>query len=389
MAGPAKTTWRLMISSLALGLIPHAGAAGEAAPSGLIIPISQTVMHDGTIRYSIWVKVGHRTVEAMLDTGSAGLRVLPPVVPGDLTGLPTEATYDNGVRLKGLSVPIGVEIGALSGTVPVEVVDKPECDATEANCPVSKHGGTFLIGGDGLSGHGYSAILGIGFSERSPDVPNPLEALGAGQWMVELPSPDDPSATGRLVLKPDAAAQAGFKMAPAVKGGDFFGCLQTKKPEQMICGPLLLDTGAPSIMAVTQDTETSEIWPKGRAANFRFRSGQTLSFDTGGAGDMSQVRIVPAKQRPKLGDSFILAGLFPYYFYDVLYDAAAHKVGLKERDKPAREAAAPARQAAAETPAAMEQPPAKPAVEAPLLKAAPGKPEGPRELPPQDTANTP
>jgi hypothetical protein len=142
-------------------------------------------------------------------------------------------------------------------------------------------------------------------------------------------------------------------------------------------------------MAVTQDTETSEIWPKGRAANFRFRSGQTLSFDTGGAGDMSQVRIVPAKQRPKLGDSFILAGLFPYYFYDVLYDAAAHKVGLKERDKPAREAAAPARQAAAETPAAMEQPPAKPAVEAPLLKAAPGKPEGPRELPPQDTANTP
>ncbi|MDR3460730.1 MAG: hypothetical protein P4L76_00255 [Beijerinckiaceae bacterium] len=385
MAGSAKPTWRLIISSLALGLIPHAGTAGDAPPSGLTIPISQTVMRDGTIRYSIWVKVGHRTVEAMLDTGSTGLRVLPPVVPGDLTGLPTEVTYENGVRLRGLSIPVGVEIGDLSGTVPVEVVDKTDCDATEANCPVPKHG-TYLIGGDGLSGHGYSAILGIGFSERSTDVPNPLEVLGATQWMVELPSPDEPSATGRLVLKPDADAQAGFKMAPAVKGGDFFGCLQTKKPEQMICGPLLLDTGAPNIMAVTQDAETGEIWPRGRPANFRFRSGQTLSFDSGGAGDMSQVRIVPAKQRPKLGDSFILAGLFPYYFYDVLYDAAAHKVGLRERDRPTRESPAPTRQAAVEAPATKEPPPAKAAIEAPALKAAP---DTPRELPPQDVANTP
>ena len=380
MAGSAKPTWRLMISSLALGLVSHAGMAVAASPSGITIPINQTTMRNGAIRYSIWLKVGHRIVEAMLDTGSTGLRVLPPVVPGDLTGLPTEVTYDNGVRLRGLSIPVGVEIGDLSGTVPIEVVDKSDCDATEANCPARKHGGTFLIGGDGLSGHGYSAILGIGFSERGSDVPNPLEALGASQWMVELPSPDDPSATGRLVLNPDAAAQAGFKMAPAVKGGDFFGCLQTKKPEQMICGPLLLDTGAPSIMAVTQDTETGEIWPKGRAANFRFRSGQTLSFDSGGAGDMSQVRIVPAKQRPKLGDSFILAGLFPYYFYDVLYDAAAHKVGLKERDKTGQDTAAPTRQAAAETPPTMERV---------LANAAPEKREPPRELPPQDAANTP
>jgi hypothetical protein len=386
MAGLAKTTWRLVILGFMTGIVPHDVAADESTRTGLTVPISQTVMQDGTIRYSIWVKVGNRTVEAMLDTGSTGLRVLPPVVPGDLTGLPTEAEYPDGVKLEGLRIPLNVEIGSLSGPMQVGVVDKPECETTETNCPVPKHGDTFLIGSDGRTGHGYSAIIGIGFSERSPDIPNPLEALGASQWIVELPLPNDPSSTGLLILKPDAAARSGFKMAPSVKGGDFFGCLQTKKPEQMICGPVVLDTGAPEIVAYSQDAQTSEFWPPGRAASFRFRSGQTLSFDTGGKGEMSQVTVLTAKNRSGYGDAFISAGLFPFYFYDVLYDAAAHKVGLKERDKSTPVAAVPVQQAAAETQALMEPAPKPAAPPQPPLKTAPARP---RPLPPQDTPNTP
>lgn len=390
MAGAAATL-RWLILGVSPGLFPFVAALASVIPAGaapasqaaFTIPVIQTVMSDGTIRYGVWLRVGHRIVEAMLDTGSTGLRVLPPVVPGDLTGMPSDATLENGVDLKGLSVPVVVDIGTLSGQIPVEVVDKPGCEQGETECPVPKHGDPFLIGGDGRSGHGFSAILGIGFSSRGQDLPNPLEALGARQWIVELPMPDDPKAMGKLIVGPDAAAQEGFKMAPSVTGGDFFGCLQSKKPEEMICGPMLLDTGATGILAVSQDVESPEIWPKGRGVAFRFRSGQMLSFDAGGAGDFSRIRVEPAKQHRGLGDTFIIAGLFPYYFYDVLYDAKAHKAGLRERGKPEKEAGA--RQAAIDTPAPTSIDASR--TSSPALPAA--RTTGPRRLPPQDEPNAP
>jgi hypothetical protein len=388
MAGPATRTSKFIVLALASWVMPHLAAAQAIAQPTVEIPIYQTAMDDGTFHYSIWIQVGHRIVEALLDTGSTGVRVLPAVVPGDLTGMPTETEFGGVLNLNGLVVPETVEIGSLSKTVPVEVIDHSGCSQDTPNCPAPRHGGAFLIAGDGHSGHGYSAIVGIGFTERSQDIPNPLEALGVNRWIVELPLPDDPQATGRLILNPSVSAQAGFKMAPAVKGADFFGCLQSKKPEQMICGPMLLDTGAPGITAITQDIQTAEIWPEGRAVSFRFRSGQTLSFDAGGQGDLSQIRVVPTKQQSGHGDTFILAGVFPFYFYNVLYDATAHKVGLKERGKSQPATPPPVQQATAEVPPAME--PAARAVPQPSqARPAAGIPRGPRELPPQDSPNTP
>lgn len=338
-----KRTGLVILQSLTLGVLawmPQKAHAQPSAPLAADIPIYQTVMQDHSLRYSIWVQVGSRNVEALLDTGSTGLRVLPAVVPGDLMGVPTETNFGAGLNLNGLVVQASVQIGPGSKSMPVEVIDHEGCPQTVTGCPV--HGqDQYLISNDGMTGHGFSAIIGIGFSKRSYDIPNPLEALGFTRWIVELPMPDDPASTGHLLLDPDRAGMAGFRMAPGLKRFDFSGCLESTKPAQRICAPTLLDTGAPMIIAVTPDIENAEVWPKGRPAKFVFRTGQTLSFEAGEAGDPSMIQVTSPAQMPGNGENYVNAGVFPYYFYDVAYDAGAQEVGLRERGKPPRSSVPP------------------------------------------------
>lgn len=53
-----------------------------AAPTSarLVVPINQTVLHDGTIRYSIGMRINGQRFRVMLDSGSTGLRLMPRVV---------------------------------------------------------------------------------------------------------------------------------------------------------------------------------------------------------------------------------------------------------------------------------------------------------------------
>ncbi len=323
---------RTVVGLVMLASVVTPSVAEQAFQPSHDVPITRTVMRDGSIRYGVWIKVGARFVEAMLDTGSTGLRVLPPVVPGDLEGLPTAVTYGSGVTLKGLLVPELIEIGPLSGTVMIEVVDEATCAPDRPQCAVSARGGAgYLIGGDGLSGHGFSAILGIGFTSRGQDIQNPLEVLGAKSWIVDVPRAE--AEEGKLTVNPDQAAQDGFSMAPGGKTRDFFGCLISKILDEQICGAMLLDTGAPGILAI-RDADTPEsFWTPKTPSVLRFMKGVALPFTVGEKGTPTAVQTLPYKARPAGESPFILAGLYPYLAFDVLYDALAHKVGLKPRDK--------------------------------------------------------
>jgi hypothetical protein len=338
-----------------LGLMAMAASASQAAAdtstaSSVEIPIKQTVMRHGALRYSVWVKVGDRSVEALLDTGSTGLRVLPAVVPGDLTGMPLEAGFATGETMKGLSVPARVEIGPFSATMPVEVIDGLGCRPDHPTCGYAQTNTDYLIGGDGGTGHGFSAILGIGFTAPGRDLPNPLELVGATQWIVNLPQPDDPN-PGRLILKPGAAAQAPFKMHAKYESGDVYGCLRSKGLGQTICGTVNFDTGGPAVVAVTEGEAPATAWAVGTDVSLKIKGEPPLAFHVGDGGAASQVTVLPYKMRFTNEVSFINAGVYPYFFYDVLYDAAARKVGLKAREplKP------PVLQGAAVTPASAQR----------------------------------
>jgi hypothetical protein len=88
---------------LVVMFIAWAGPSASLAAQRVEVPIEQIVLSDGEIRYFIRVSVGASSVvNAMLDTGSSGLRLLRGAIPDSayaITGQPSSYNYDSGVRL--------------------------------------------------------------------------------------------------------------------------------------------------------------------------------------------------------------------------------------------------------------------------------------------------
>ena len=84
---------RRTLAGLSLGLAAASPCLASGALPRIEIPIAQTRLSDGNIRYSVPVSIeGAPPVAAMLDTGSAGLRIL--------AGLLTVWTRRRVVKLK-------------------------------------------------------------------------------------------------------------------------------------------------------------------------------------------------------------------------------------------------------------------------------------------------
>ncbi len=322
---------------LVAGILAGSDVGSWAAPAATTdVPIIQTVTRNGARRYAVWLRVGDRTVQALLDTGSTGLRVLPTVVPGAVTGLPVEPVFGGKLYMKGLALKQEVEIGGRQGSVPIEVIDQIDCVEDQSGCLGEATSDTFLIGGDGPT-EGYSAILGIGFSSRSHDLPNPLEVLGAKSWTVELPRPYD-EAPGHLLLDPTRENANGFTMLPGEKRSDFLGCLRGPEPDMERCGTVLLDTGAPILIVAGEDRKNTTVWTDGAKLSLVLKAlSQTITMDYRIGSELSP-RAVVVTPPPIRGipDPLILAGFFPFLTHTILYDAIKHEVGLKARETGSR-----------------------------------------------------
>src|SRR4051812_20668327 len=104
----ARTIAFLLVLSL---LVAQQSVRAES----ITLPISQTVLRDGMIRYSVPVSIdGGPTVDAMLDTGSVGLRVLAMPYKDNATGV---ATAQNNLPAHGRTSQYSYRSGVtLSGT---------------------------------------------------------------------------------------------------------------------------------------------------------------------------------------------------------------------------------------------------------------------------------
>lgn len=333
----ARTRFSLTSAIFALTLTTlstaHARADDITPRPYLDIPISQAVIRDGVIRYFVWVKVGERTVQAMVDTGSTGLRVLQSVFPGPLSGRPTDIGFGAGLHMAGWAIRTPIQIGSLIGIANVEVVTDIGCSPGRPNCDVNSLGGDdYLIGGDGFPAEGYSAIIGIGFPFRGTDLGNPLSAIGVKRWIVELPRPYE-TADGHLILDPSASAASGFSMLSRHGSADGAGCITGGPLTETKCGTILFDTGAPAI-TLSDETVVSETqWPNGTQGALSFIAGDDtlkLDFEVGKSDALNHIGLTPLEPHDAL-EPFILAGVYPFYTYDILYDADAHAVGLRKR----------------------------------------------------------
>ena len=261
--------------ALALAAPAVAQAQGATAPRSEI-PIRQSVLSNGALRYSLKVRVGARELEAVLDTGSGGLRILPGVLgPADAAASETPEVYGyaSGSRYEGVAGKATLTLGDLKGPVPVHLISSIGCFNELPHCPASRVPlALYGIASDGLPREGFKAILG---TDMSPgQVGNPLAALGVRRWIVELPRPGE-AAPGRLILNPTPAETEGFAILPLSapyaqqRGGGLHdavtGCLSHDVTRERACGAVLMDTGSPSL-AVVNARLTQSHWADGDAA---------------------------------------------------------------------------------------------------------------------------
>jgi hypothetical protein len=313
-----------------------------------VIPITQTALADHDIRYSIPVQVGDGPpVPALLDTGSTGLRVFRNALAAGSftdTGTASVYAYGSGEELTGDIGTAGLAVGTQTtdAQIPFEIVQNAACMNFQPDCGAARVApSSYGIGGDGIAGAGFQAIIGVSLTPDFSAGPtqNPLMRLGSHQWIIELPKPGQAS-PGSLILNPDGNDLAGFQMFPlralSAPGGisgwaDFLaGCLNDQTADQTICGPTVLDTGSPGILAYRLGASFGPLWAAGDSAN--------LAFSTGGNGTAASIPFTAdgfpgtgMAEEPPDGPFTLVAGVLPFFAYDVLYDASNGAIGLRPR----------------------------------------------------------
>ena len=321
---------------------------GSAAWARAVLPVHQTVLPDGALRYSVPITVGDGApMEAQLDTGSFGIRVLKSALQPDqyvATDMHRSYNFGGGAKFDGVLARAVLGIGPVRGGEPelFQLIESVGCIEGRSQCAASRvKPEDYRIGGDGYPKEGFPAIFGISMQRAtSPDsAQNPL-AAGGKSWILTLPRPGD-TEPGRLVVDPDAAERAGFttlqlkpeddksRRLSGWDDADVPACLVQDGGDQRFCGRALLDSGTADMVVMTDTVTRFQPWGAGKRARLEIggAGGPASVAFTSGQDHSSRVILRP----PWLGGTQIITGPLPFYSYDVLFDAAAGTIGFKPR----------------------------------------------------------
>ncbi|WP_140851044.1 hypothetical protein [Sphingomonas glacialis] len=283
------------------------------------------------------IEIDGHPIDAGLDTGSVGLRVLPGIVDTAVTktvGPVQRYSYGAGTALEGPVVRTALSVGGLQNGGRWQIIRKIGCSVARPDCPASHvDPRKFGIQGNGLAGEGFRAILGVGLANA--DLPNPFQEIGAHRWIIELPRPGEMD-SGRLILNPSDEQVAGFTPLMLVdphrtRANDAVrACLQhdVGKP---ICAPTLIDSGAPGVELVNHSADRG--WAEGTTGRLTF--GDVANAEALGVrfivGRRAQASRFSSVTDPRVEGVRIRSGLLTYFAYDVLYDANHGIIAVKAR----------------------------------------------------------
>jgi hypothetical protein len=336
---------RRVLAGLLAGLaVASAAWAGPPEARRIEVPIKAVTLADGDMRFTVPVSIGGGpTFEAMIDTGSKGLRLTPSLAISQAsayakTGRVVSTRFANGLITRGEIATAEVSVGdAAPSTVTIQAIDGLSCMAERPRCGIGGPPERYRIGGVGPT-DGFEAVLGLGL--RLNSFGNPLSATASGQWIVLLPRPGEPG-PGKLILNPTAEDKAGFTMLqleparspdqPENTGWldeELTACLTSETSTRGWCGEAVLDSGAPNIYLHTAgeappwrpgETIKVELGKGGRTLSFRYRTEK----DSGAM--LYRIALIsPETEKVNLG-------VLPYYYYAVYYDGRAGVIGLKAR----------------------------------------------------------
>jgi hypothetical protein len=135
-------------------------------PGRLSVPVTVETNTVGTMRAIVHVSVGGgHSVPVLLDTGSAGLRILPSDVGRAVirTGQTETATFGGGIQLTSATATATVNVGGAStpSSTEVSLIQSSGCASGFPSCQPGQ-GISELLGASGVDG-----ILGVAMSDSS------------------------------------------------------------------------------------------------------------------------------------------------------------------------------------------------------------------------------
>ncbi|MBO9707590.1 MAG: hypothetical protein J7521_05210 [Caulobacter sp.] len=328
----------------ALLLLSTAPATSQAAPAPaerIEIPIYQTRFSNGVIRY--WIRVGidgAAPVEVMLDTGSVGMHLLPGAQPHAAPhGRPVRASYGSGVELIGEAAPTELTLDPrIKVTAEVDwtrearcIEERPECPARDV--PIAD----YRIGGGPR--RGFQAILGIGTRRGAAD--NPLARTATGAWIVVLPAPDD-TGPGKLIVNATPADRERFavqvRLQRQAAQGDYWWdntipvCL-SRDDQPPLCGPAMLDTGAPNLRFTSDKEPDQAAWPDGARVTLAYGPADHPALrQTFVVGKGPGARVEFGRKMRAATWAGLNAGALPFQGLAVYYDVKQGVIGLTPRE---------------------------------------------------------
>lgn len=311
-------------------------SASAQLPVRTDVPIRDVPLSNGLHLYSIPIKVGGTEIEAGLDTGSPGLRVFPGTLAAtdvQQGGSVRDANFSSGVRYEGSSATGILALGGASGSVRLETINVIECQSDRPNCPATRISATdYGVRGDSLTGGRFRAVIGINTAQA--DIRSPLLQLGINRWIVTLPRSGE---IGHLILNPTDEETNGFvqfqKIAALRDRGSLRdaieGCIFDDQKHSN-CGPLLMDSGAPTIHLINGSAGDALI--KGAQAALAFtKSGQAVAAEQFVVGQPENGTVFRADADRAMRSTTIIAGTAPFLAFDVLYDANSDEIWLRPR----------------------------------------------------------
>jgi hypothetical protein len=324
-------------------LMLFALAVASAGPQDrrVEVEIHQKQFEVGPVRYSIPLSVdGGAPVEAMLDTGSTGLRLLPSAGPLQAkAGRSHRYTYRNGVVLTGAIGSAKVMIGSFETRIDVSATSAVSCSQERPSCPAAATTPELYRIGGSTPFEGYSAILGAGL--RAGDAENPLVHLGDEAWIVLLPKVGE-AAPGKLILNPTSAERAKFTVFSLAKdphgSGSFWAdntvpvCL-LREDGASLCAPALLDSGAVGLNYILRSPPPSADWLADAKVSLTFGPSENQALKQSfvlGRGPAARLNF--SKPPASLPWEGLNTGVLPFYDFAILYDAKAGAIGLARRE---------------------------------------------------------
>ena len=326
---------------LSLAAIAVAPACAESAWAGtratISIELNVLAKEGGKRVYSIPVRFGKTTMQAVLDTGSVPLQILPDQIAPRF-GQPTGATYSvtyGGDRIYKGNVETGrVSIGAVSGAIDFGIVTAASCLPSHPTCviageapPDARFGGNILPG-----------IVGVRRATGNA-LRNAFGELGVHRYIITAPRLNDTDRIGSLVLDPTSNETSGYvaltnSPAADAPSGSVRGCLRDQTTGVFFCGVVFFDTGATGITVYQPRSN-----PRNRNVNptdagqleFTDGTGDEIAGVDFRVGFNSVTNVTFADPVGQYAEPFIRVGQLPYLGLNMLTDLDGNGYAVSAR----------------------------------------------------------